>query len=261
MFSSQPRCRYQRNQLTDVICQFRFPALEPITASPPVEFQEAIADLFPRYSLRQDIPAPKITGAPGHFALENQPKTINHQFTSTDGNLRVNLTNKFISVSCANYICWEEFARLLDKPLATFITMYHPAYFERIGLRYLNVISRNALDLENTPFSHLIMPCYLGPLAETDLSHAALNRCTLDLEMALRGGCRLKLHAGPGHIRRNGVEDKEPKFIFDQDLSMTGKLPVNLIAGTLQTLHAQAWSVFRGAITDVLHEAMEPEKL
>jgi len=261
MFSSQPRCRYQRNQLTDVICQFRFPAITAITASPPVEFHQAISDLFSRYHLRQDIPAPKITGAPGSFVLENQPKTVNHQFTSTDGNLRVNLTDKFISVSCANYTCWEEFAGLLDKPLATFIRMYRPAYFERIGLRYLNVISRNSLELENTPFSSLITPCYLGPLAESDVAQGALSRCTLDLEMALRGSCRLKLHAGPGHIRRNGIEDKESKFIFDQDLSITGKLPVKLTAGTLQTLHAQAWSVFRGAITDTLHEAMEPEKL
>jgi putative pyruvate formate lyase activating enzyme len=40
---------------------------------------------------------------------------------------------------------------------------------------------------------------------------------------------------------------------------MPGNLPVNLSAGALQTLHAQAYSIFRGAITDTLHDAMEPE--
>ena len=130
-----------------------------------------------------------------------------------------------------------------------------------MGLRYLNVISRYQLGLEDIPFSQLIAPCYLGPLAEEDVREAAVGRCTVDLEMALRGGCRVKLHAGPGMVKRGTKEDKETKFIFDQDLYMSGQLSVNLSAGALQTLHTQAYSIFRGAITDTLHEAMEPESV
>jgi uncharacterized protein (TIGR04255 family) len=81
----------------------------------------------------------------------------------------------------------------------------------------------------------------------------------VDTELALRGGCRLKLHAGPGLTKRNGQQDKEVKFIFDQDLYMPGQLQLNMAVGALQTLHHQAGSLFRGAITEKLHEAMEPE--
>lgn len=259
MFSTELRCRYGKNQLTDVICQLRFPEILSISTEAPAQFQEAIRQEYPRYQLRQDIPAPKITGTPGHFSLENQPKTINHQFSSADGSLRVNLTSKFISVSCAKYTCWEDFADMLDKPLAAFIQLYRPAYFERIGLRYLNVVSRNALNLEGTRFSELFSSCYLGPMAEEDVNETSTSRCTLDLEMGIRGGCRLKLHAGPGRIKKNGVDDPEVKFVFDQDLFMPGQIPVNLSAGALQTLHSQAYSIFRGAITDTLHNAMDPE--
>lgn len=259
MFSTELRCRYGKNQLTDVICQLRFPEILTISTEPPAQFQEAIRQEFPRYQLRQDIPAPKITGVPGQFALENQPRTINHQFSSADGSMRVNLTSKFISVSCAKYTRWEDFADLLDKPLAAFIRLYRPAYFERIGLRYLNVISRKALALEGTRFAELLAPCYLGPLAEEDVNEISTARCTLELEMAIRGGCRLKLHAGPGRVKKNGVDDPEVKFVFDQDLFMPGQIPVNLSAGALQTLHSQAYGVFRGAITDTLHNAMEPD--
>lgn len=258
MFSSLPRCRYRKNQLTDVICQFRFPQIPELNHHEPQQYREVIRDLFPQYHLRQDIPAPKITGSPGNFALENQPRTVNHQFTSACGNIRVNLTSNFISVSCANYTCWEDFATMLDKPLAEFIRMYQPSHFQRIGLRYLNVISPKDLGMERSTFSELIRPCYLGPLAEQDISQTAVGRCTLDLEMALRDGCRLKIHAGPGHIRKAGVDDKETKFVFDQDLSIVGNLPLNHTAATLQTLHTQAWSVFRDAITPTLHEAMNP---
>ena len=259
MFSNEKRCRYQKAQLAEVICQLRFPEILAISANAPVDFQEAIRGDFPQFLRRQETPAPKITGLPGNMTLQNQPATTNYQFATADNSWRVNLTSKFISLTCANYTCWEDFAAHLDKPLAAFIRIYKPAYFERVGLRYLNFISRRDLELEGTPFSQLIAPCYLGPLADPEVKEAAASRSSVDTEMAIRGGCRVKLHAGPGMVKRNGVDDKEVKFVFDQDLYMPGQLPVNLSAGALQTLHSQADAIFRGAITDTLHEAMQPE--
>lgn len=258
MFSTSPRCHYGTHPLGEVICQFRFPEILAIGAKPPVDFQEAIREDFPQFLRRQESPAPRITGTPGNMQLQNPPAVTNYQFASADGLWRVNLTSTFISLSCTRYTTWEEFAGKLDKPLAAFIQVYKPAYFQRVGLRYLNFISRSALGLEGVPFSELIAPCYLGPLAEEDVSESASTRCSVDAELNIRGGCRVKLHAGPGMVKRNGQEDKEIKFIFDQDLYMPGQLPLNLAAGALTTLHAQADSIFRGAITQRLHEAMEP---
>lgn len=259
MLSKESRCIYRSNQLAEVICQLRFPEILTISAHDPVQFQDAIRDEYPRFFRRQENAAPKLTGAPGHFSLENQPATVNYQFLSGDGVWRVNLTSKFISLTCSNYTCWEDFAQRLDKPLAAFIKTYKPAYFERIGLRYLNFISRFDLGLEGTPFSQLISPCYLGVLAEEDVSESASSRCSVDAEIGLRGGCRVKLHAGPGMVKKNGKADQEVKFIFDQDLFMPGQIPVNLSAGALQALHSQAFAIFRGAITDTLHDALDPE--
>ena len=261
MFSKEHRCRYGKPQAAEVICQLRFPEILTIAANPPAEFQEAIRGEFPQFSRRQEMPAPKLAGTPGNLTLQNQPAVINYQFASADGVWRVNLTSKFISLTCGNYTSWEDFARKLDKPLAAFIKTYKPAYFERVGLRYLNFISRAQLGLEGVPFSQLIAPCYLGPLAEADVSEPSTTRCSVDAEMALRGGCRVKLHAGPGLVKRGGKEDKEVKFIFDQDLYMPGQLQLNLVAGALQTLHTQADAIFRGAFTERLHEAMEPEEM
>ena len=258
MFSTENHCHYRSNQIAEVICQLRFPEILSISASAPAAFQDAIRDEFPQFVRRQDLPAPKITGLPGQLSLENQPGVINYQFSSSDGLWRVNLTGRFISLTCNRYTSWEEFAKKLDKPLAAFIQIYKPAYFERIGLRYLNFISRYELGLEGVPFSQLISPCYLGPLMEEDVLEANSTRCNIDAELNIRGGCRLKVHAGPGFVKKNGKSDQEVKFIFDQDLFMPGQVPVNLSAGALQTLHGQAWSIFRGAITDQLHDAMDP---
>ena len=261
MFSTEARCIYRRNCLNEVICQLRFPEILTIGANVPVDFQEAIRDEYPRYSARKEAAAPKLTGGPGNFSLENQPATVNYQFQSADGVWRVNLTSKFISLACTKYPRWEEFAKKLDKPLAAFIKIYKPAYFERVGLRYLNFFSRKALELEGTPFAEMFSPCWLGPLAEEAVSESTATRCSVDTEMSIRGGCRVKIHAGPGLVKRNGQADPEIKFIFDQDLFMPGNLPVNLSAGALETLHSQAFTIFRGALTETLHDAMEPESL
>lgn len=261
MFSTDERCLYGHHQLADVICQLRFPEILTIGANVPVDFQEAIRDEYPQYIAKKEIPAPKLTGVPGNLSIENQPQTINYQFTSADGVWRVNLTSRFISLTCSKYTCWEDFAKHLDKPLAAFIKIYKPAYFERVGLRYLNFISKTSLGLTDHAYSDLITPCYLGPMQEDDVPDHTVTKCAVDVEMAIRGGCHLKLHAGPGLVKRNGKQDTEVKFIFDQDLFMHGNIPVNMSAGALQTLHTQAFSIFRGAITDTLHNAMDPQPM
>ncbi len=261
MFSNDSRVIYAKNQLGEVICQLRFPEILSIEANIPAQFQEAIRDQFPLYSVRKETPLPKLAGSPGNLQMQKMPQNNNYQFASADGVWRINLTSRFISLACNRYTRWEDFAAKLDQPLAAFIRIYRPAFFERIGLRYLNFISRNALNLGDVPYRELIMPAYLGLLADEQIQEGATTRSTVDAELAIRGGCRAKIHAGPGLVKRGGVSDEEPKFVFDLDLYMTGNVAVNLSAGALQTLHSQADSIFRGAITDTLHDAMEPKDI
>ena len=260
MFSNEARCRYGQPPLAEVICQLRFPEILSIQANAPAAVQDAIRDQFPVYLRRQELPIPSVASLSGNLTLQKKEPVVNHQFATPDGIWRVNLTSKFISLTCSKYTCWESFAAHLDKPLVSFIQVYQPAYFERVGLRYLNFISRMQLGLEDIPFCRLIAPCYLGLLAEEDVLESTVSRSTVDCEMPIRDGCRIKLHAGPGKVKRGNKEDPEVKFIFDQDLYRIGQLPLNMVPATLQTLHAQAFSIFRGAITEKLHYAMEPEQ-
>ena len=261
MFSQEKRCIYQNNQLADVICQLRFPEILSISANLPNQFQDAIRDTYPVYSSKTETVAPKLEGKPGNFSLVNQPSTVNYQFSSPDNSWRINLTSRFVSLSCSAYTCWEDFARRLDKPLAAFIQIYKPAYFERVGVRYLNFISKQSLSLEETPFSELFQPQYLGVLGDDEIREEQTIRSGVDAEFSIRSGCRAKIHAGPGLVQQNGQTQKEVKFIFDQDLYMTGNIPVNYAAGALEALHSQAYPIFRGAITDTLHNAMEPKQI
>ena len=261
MLLSEKRCILRKNQLGEVICQFRFPEILMISANPPAQFQEIIRAEFPLFHTRKEGVPPRITGIQGEFHIEKVPPITNYQFASADKNWRINLTNNFISLSCSHYTQWEEFAKMLDKPLAAFIQTYRPAHFTRVGLRYLNFISKKDLLLEDIPFSQLIATKYLGILSDEDVFEPTVNACNVDAQMQLGNSCMLKIHAGLGRVKQNGNSDDSLRFIFDQDLYIAGNIPINASTGAMQTLHSHAYSIFRDAITDRLFEAMAPEKL
>lgn len=258
MFSQEERCIYENNQLVDVICQLRFPTILSIEANEPAEFQDLIRDVFPQYDVRQEQLPPKVIPVPGAKPrVEPQKPVTNHQFRTADGVYRIHLTRDFISLTCSRYHCWEDFAGMMDKALAAFIKTYAPAYFQRVGLRYVNGFSKGALDVEHLPWKDLLQPTYLGLLASEDVPERAFARCTQDVEAEIPGGCRMKLHVGPGMVKRGAQQ--EPRLIFDLDVFMSGNIPTHLAAGSMETVHAQAGSIFRDAITDELHDAMKPE--
>ena len=82
-------------------------------------------------------------------------------------------------------------------------------------------------------------------------------------DIPIPGGCRAKIHAAPAVMKRKNLktnqEDQEAVFILDNDIYMNGRVEPAHAAAALQTAHLQADSIFRGAITPTLHQAMDPE--
>ena len=257
LFSDRPRTHYDNAPLHEVICQLRFPPILTINQNEPADFQESVRDAFPQYARRQDNLPPKITGNGAAMQVQPQPPVTNYHFVSQDGAWKLNLTRDFIALSTLHYPGWETFGRQLDRPLASFIELYKPAYFLRVGLRYRNIVSRTRLGLEGTPWTELFAPAYTAPLREEDVDEDWVTVCGCDLALKLDSSCQAKIHAGPGKIKApNGQTDPEVKFIFDVDLFMSDNTPCTLAAAALETLHGHADRVFEGAVTDTLREAM-----
>ena len=257
------RFLYTRSPLVEVICQLRFPTILTISAKEPAEFQEAIRGEYPQFAARQEFPLPKVNGVGTPNAnLQPQAPVTNYNFVSADGKWKVNLTADFIALSTMAYTRWEEFAQRLDILLAHFIRIYQPAWFERMGLRYLNAFSRKAVGMEGLLWDDLIRSQWLGILEEPDVDEAAVTKCSVDVDTLLSDGCRLKVHAGPGMIRKNipgqAAPGGEARFILDCDVSTNGKLEPAHIPAKLEDMHTWADRLFRGSITRELHDAMGP---
>ncbi len=263
LFSGHPRTHYRNAPAHEVICQLRFPTILSINNAEPADLQEAIRDAFPQYARRQDVAPPKITGLGGPSPkVEQQPPVTNYNFLSADNQWKLNLTKDFIALSTLHYPGWEEFARHLDRPLAAFIKLYKPAFFQRVGLRYVNIFSRSRLGLEGSKWADLIAPAYTAPLQEPDVIEENFLNCACDLLFKLDSSCQAKIHAGPGRVKshiQGAPQDPEVKFILDMDLSMGGNVPCTLAAGAMETLHGHAGRIFEGAVTQTLRAAMDPE--
>ena len=260
LFAPYERLQYARSPLVEVICQLRFPTILSIGANEPAAFQEAIRKDFPKYMTRQEQLPPKVVKKGNATALEPQKPITNYHFISEDGRWKLNLTQNFIALSTLRYQRWEDFAARLDQPLAQFIQIYQPAFFERLGLRYVNAISRQRLGLEDQLWDDLIRDHYVGILGQPDVEETEITKCSLDVETPLVGGYRMKVHAGPGLIG-GGKTDKEVKFILDSDFSAAGQLTADSVPAKLEDMHRFALCLFRGAITDELHQAMGPTLL
>lgn len=246
---NRPRVRYQNVPAHEVICQLRFPPILTINHTEPADFQEEIRSAFPQYARRQDPPPP---------SGQKLPPVTNYHFLSEDGKWKLNLTKDFIALSTLRYPGWEEFARHLDRPLAAFIQLYQPAYFQRVGLRYLNLFSRTRLGLEGVPWRELFAPAYTGPFQEED--EETLLGWGCDLNLRLDNSSRAKIHAGLGrlHPQNAAPQAQEVQFLFDMDLYMGDHLPCTMAAGALETLHVHGGRLFEGAITDRLRQALGP---
>lgn len=262
MFSpDNRRYAYGKAQLVEVICQLRFPTILSIDTREPADFQETVRAAFPRYQCQVEH-LPAVNGSTA--------RTINnHTFLSEDGTYKLSLTKDFIALSTMRYTHWEDFAARLDEPLGQFIRIYRPACFDRVGLRYVNAFSREQLGLVGRRWNDLLQPAYLSVLDEDEVDEGKIIKCSVDIERRLDERATVKLHAGPGFVQRNvrngnqvrAMQEKEVRFIFDQDVYSSAKVKNATVAETLELLHGHADSIFSDGITTVLHDAMEPEYL
>ena len=252
------RVIYKINPLLEVIIQYKFPKILALNSQDPIEFQEAIKADFPVYQLevenQQEISITVGENREPKPSIISKHPVRNHSFISKDGLYKINLTSGFISISTVGYTRWEEMLERFLSPLKIFEHIYRPPFYERIGLRYIDVFSRKKLSLEGTSWKELIAQPWLGTLIT--IQEDKLVNSSFDTEYLLDNRVsRVKVHAGIGNVNN----DPEKVFIIDNDFIHIANINTEESTVILDYLHDNAKSFIRSAITDKLHNAMLPE--
>ncbi len=262
LFPIVDRVIYNKNPLDNVICQARFPTMLKIDTELPSAFQEK---LFPQYiNLTEgqevffDIQLGSKPNTPAEDIKQLTPPAIkNYEFASEDSKWKVNLTRNFISLSTTSYVKWEEFRARFVSALNAFIDVYKPVLFTRIGLRYIDIIVRSKLGLDNMEWEELIKPPFLGILASSELRDSVKHfQATFVIDLGEDQG---EVRINTGTIK--ATESGETSFMIDSDFYELKRKGKNELLDKLNYFHSKASGLFRMCITNRLHNAMEPNKI
>jgi len=263
-FKKSERVIYKRNPLVQVVCQLRFPRILSINEKVPVDFQERIRKTYPIYNVAVEQ-QPQLIVEPG---IDTMPKFIqneqikNYSFSSDDNVWRINLTNTFLSLSTSQYKRWEDFISHLQEPLCALKDIYSPAFFERVGLRYVDAFHRSKLNITaETPWTELINPFALGFLSNNDIAVDVKGySATSEIDLGKNAIVRIITSTGfVGNILY--PQNNEISFIIDSDFFFNSKKRLDELDDSLDYLHEHAGRLIRCIITEKLHNAMEPEKI
>lgn len=263
-FPEALRVIYKKNPLDRVICQLRFPPILRIDTEVPADFQEAIRKDFPGFCEKEEsallLPNRVQKEIPTDILRQMVPgETKNYEFSSDDGAWTVNLTRTFLALTARKYRRREEFRQQLTGPLKALKDIYQPALFSRIGLRYVDIIRRSELGLDDRPWDELLRPHVLGILSSTD---DAVGRSIKAFEAKTE--CQLDDGSSMARIVTalvEGGDESEQCFMIDTDFYTTQKTPISDVQDRLDYFHVRASRLIQWFITERLHEAMEPQAL
>ena len=255
-FLSSPREIYASNPLAEVICQIRYPAILAIAANSPVQFQNAVRADYPWYE-QSSSGVPKelsalLAGLP--FPMPPVPQQPEHHFFAENRFRSISLTQEFIALSEKNYSQWEDFRSNMEFAEQVFRDTYSPAFYTRIGLRYIDLLVRDSYGLDEVPWLELLNPSFIGLLGNPDISKALQGfQSVAELKIPDVAGGIVKVQHGLAEDQSGGQA-----YLIDADFQTnTRSSPENAFA-TLDRFNRWGGHLFRWAISPKLRDALGP---
>ena len=255
VFPESPRVIYEKNTLSEVICQLRFPTILRIESESPADFQERVRGEYPLFREKHgpDLP-PDVPAEMAKVFAATLPAAKAYNFLSADEVWTVSLTKDFLALTTNRYERWEDFKARLESPREALVDFYKPAFFSRIGLRYINVIRRSTLGFDNdTSWSDLLKDWVLGELARSELI-GRVEHVAREAVVELEQESKVRIRHG---LAKDG-ETGELVFAIDADYFTEQRTEVGDAIATLDRFNRESGHLFRWYATERLHRAMGP---
>ncbi|WP_399233056.1 TIGR04255 family protein [Synechococcus sp. CS-1333] len=257
-FPDSQRVTYSANPLVEVICQLKFPKILRIEYEAPYKLQDAIRDEYPNINC---IQGNSVTIASADLSIvqsEADQRFVSYEFIHESAEWKLTLASDSIALSTLNYTRWEDFRERLFKALEVFNSIYSPASFSRVGLRYQNLIVRSELGLGDTTWNQLLKSSVLGCLVSTDLSESDLSDAFLTFGCSLNvEGAILRVRAGLA--KKDGSD--EVCYLIDSDCYTESTLEFANVRQVLDQFNKQLRNFFNWAITSTLRDSLRPSSV
>ena len=253
------RKQYEVNPLFEVVCQLRFPTILKISEVPS-EFQEKIRGEYPIYSkkgLPKDIPQEILANIQSQFPTY-------HNFSDEKEHWQINLSQNDITlVSLGHYISFEDLRERLGKIISIFEEIYKPSFYNRVGLRYKNLINDEQFDFNGEKWNQLI-PKHVAPeLHEEDKGEERVKE--FNKKIILNDGdetINLSYVFSPitGSVNGKEVKDKL-SYIIDIDCFTEGNINgKHELFSRIDSFKKNIRNLFGYSITKILNKIIEQTK-
>ena len=143
---------YEKNFITQAVCELRFPALLEYETATPVQLQKQLRKDFPLYEAQQGL----------SVGFEISKKEMKHVFRSKKGDSLVSFKPAAISLEAKKYRNFREFSKQLEMLLDRSSSLLDTDFFTRVGLRYINEIPIGEGDLGEWIRPELVAPLIAG---------------------------------------------------------------------------------------------------
>src|SRR5437867_4931087 len=257
-FPESNREIYNRNPLAEVTAQLRFPSILRLEAEIPAQFQDAIRDRYPIYrrelaagQLPPDVP-PSIRNLIQGMGAAAGP--VEHLFGTQDQTAgvpvsHVALSREALTFKTTAYTRWEEFREQLERVRAAFEQIYRPSSYTRLGLRYVDIIRRSKLELDDVAWGELLNGSIGGELSASEFGQK-IDSAQRQLHCELNGdNCFLTMRTGIAlaeQATRGAAREK--CFLIDCDFHTHRPTEIGNVASTLNTFNRASGNLFRWAI-------------
>ena len=263
-FPPSPREIYEVNPLNEVICQLRYPPILKISSESPSQFQDAVRIKYSKYSINS---SPKALGL-GNLGLQMPAEIVEalksvplfamggaaeHHFSIDDESRWISLAQEFLALTERQYNRWEDFRAELVSAEKVFNQVYEPSHYNRIGLRYVDVLMRSRFELPDTPWSEFLNPSFIGVLGD---EHVADDVREIQVECTLHIP---DVEGGQVHIRhglRRTEEENEQVYLIDADFHTGRRSDTNGAFEVLDKFNKWSGQLFRWATTDRLRDSL-----
>ena len=250
---------YNLNPLEEVICQVRYPAILKVSAEPPFKFQDAIRDAYPLYeekTLSTGLSSALQEGISELLAalpIPMPPGLREHHFSTEDKVRSISLTRDFIAVIDGAYTRWEEFRNAIKLAEETVREIYSPAFYQRVGLRYANLLVRGKFGMLDVPWSRLLNPWFIGMLGDKALDGDIRELTTeslLTIPDVEDGYVRIKHGLATAHTSNEQI------YLIDADFHTNRRSDSNAAFHDVDAFNRWAGYLFRWATTPELRDAL-----
>jgi uncharacterized protein (TIGR04255 family) len=179
-----------------------------------------------------------------------------YEFLTEDGSWKIGLTRTYLSITTTKYKRWSDFKEHLNGPYDALIKTYSPAFFTRVGLRYVDIFNRRVLGLEGTNWNELLKPFALGLLSSSVAANVKNFESAYEISLSDNESIARIVTSFVQYIPTN-----EQCLRIDSDFFSSKRKDLTNAMAQLDFLNVSAFRLIQWIIEEKLHNAMEPQKI